>query len=212
MAVHYRKVTLFQRDYSKFFETRFLDDLKNFFWEDLYDENLSINYKFDKFFDRVNYTVQEHVPLKKVKKQQLKLRSKPWVTLYIQNLIKHRDKLLRKLRKSHSIVTENVYKKFRKRVVSENRKSKIQYYDTYFQQNKANMKNLWTGIKEIINAKSKSSLKNTSQLIVGGKTYDDPQQMANIFNNFFVDVPNQVCSKIPRTKKITIGLSKTKNY
>ena len=48
------------------------------------------------------------------------------------------------------------------------------------------MKNLWTGIKEIINTKSKSSLQNTSQLIVGGKTYNDPQQMANIFNNFLL--------------------------
>ena len=109
--------------------------------------------------------------------------------------------MLRKLRKSHSVVTENLYKKFRNRIVNENRKSKIQYYDSYFQQNKANMKNLWTGIKEIINTKSKSSLQNISQLIVGGKTYSDPQQMANIFNNFFVDVPNQVCSEIPRTKK-----------
>ena len=134
-------------------------------------------------------------------KKQLKLRSKPSVTPYIQNLVKHRDKLLRKLRKSHSVVTENLYKKFRNRVVNENRKSKIQYYDSYFQQNKANMKNLWTGIKEIINTKSRSSLQNTSQLIAGGKIYNDPQQMANIFNNFFVDVPNKVCSEIPRTKK-----------
>ena len=197
----YRKVALFQHDYSKFSEERFLDDFKKLSWEDLYDENLNINYKFDKFFDRVNYTVHDHVPLKKVNKNQLKLRSKPWVTPYIQNLIKHRDKLLRKLRKSHSVVTENLYKKFRNRIVNENRKSKIQYYDGYFQQNKANMKNLWTGIKEIINTKSKSSLQNISQLIVGGKTYSDPQQMANIFNNFFVDVPNQVCSEIPRTKK-----------
>ena len=42
------------------------------------------------------------------------------------------------------------------------------------------MKYLWTGIKEIINTKSKSSLQNISQLIVGGKIYNDPQQMANI--------------------------------
>ena len=102
--------------------------------------------------------------------------------------------------KSHSVVTENLHKKFRNRIVSENRKSKIQYYDSYFQQNKANMKMLWTGTKEIINTKSKSLLQNTSQLIVGGKICNDPQQIANIFNHFFVDVPNQVCSKIPRTK------------
>ena len=77
IAMDYRKVALFQRNYSKFSEERFLDDFKKLFWEDLHDENLNINYKFDKFFDRVNYTVQEHVPLKKVNKQQLKLRSKP---------------------------------------------------------------------------------------------------------------------------------------
>ena len=130
MAVDCRKVALFQRNYSKFSEERFLDDFKNS-WEDLYDENLSINYKFDKLFDRNNYTVQEHVPLKKVNKQQLKLRSKPWLTPYIENLIKHRDKLLRKLRKSHYIVTDNLYKIFTNRVVRESRKSKMQYYDTF---------------------------------------------------------------------------------
>ena len=70
------------------------------------------------------------------------------------------------------------------------------------------MKNLWTGIKEIINTKSKSSLQNTFQLIVGGKNYNDPQQMANIFNNFFVDLPDQVCSKIPRTRKSSLDYLK----
>ena len=116
-------------------------------------------------------------------------------------MIKHRDKQIRKLRKSHFVVAEKLYKKFRNRVVSENQKSKIQYYDSYFQQNKGNMKNLWTGINEITSTKSKSSLQTTSLLIVGGKTYDDLQQMATIFNNFFVNVHNHVCSKIPRTKK-----------
>ena len=53
----------------------FSDDFKNLSWEDLYDENLSINYKFDNLFGRVNYTVQEHVPLKKVNEQQLNLIS-----------------------------------------------------------------------------------------------------------------------------------------
>ena len=66
-------------------------------------------------------------------KKQLKLRSKPWVNSYIQKLIKHREKLLRKLRKSHSAATEELYKKFRKRVIAENRKSKIQYYENYCQ-------------------------------------------------------------------------------
>ena len=66
--------------------------------------------------------------------------------------------------------------------------------------NKTSKYEKWTGIKEIINTKSKSSLQNTYELIVGGKTYNDPQQIANIFNKFFVNVPYEVCSKIPMTK------------
>ena len=95
---------------------------------------------------------------------------------------------------------EELYKKFRNRVVSENRKSKIKYFDNYFSTNKANMKNLWTGIKTIIDTKSKSSLQNISQLVVNGKIHQDPQQMADVFNDFFVNVSSQVCSEIPRTK------------
>ena len=168
---------------------------------------MDINNKFEKFYEKVHHTVIEHAPLRKVTPKQLKLRSKPWINTHIQKLIKQRDRLLRKLRKSHSRDTEELYKKFRNRVVSENRKSKIKYFDNYVSTNKAvNMKNLSTGIKTIINTKSKSFLQNISQLVVNGKIHQDPQQMANVFNDFFVNVSNQVCSEIPRTKKVTIRL------
>ena len=138
----------------------------------------------------------KHAPLKKVNKKQLRLRSKPWVTSHKQKLTKHRDKLLKKLKKSHSRNTEELYKKFRNRVVSENRKSKINYFDTYFQANKSNMKNLWTGIKSIIKTKSKSSLQSISQLTANCETIKDPKKMANLFSNFFVSASNQVTPSI----------------
>ena len=59
------------------------------------------------------------------------------------------------------------------------------------------MKNLWAGINSIIDSKSRKSVKNISQLAVNSKTYSDPQKMAGIFNNFFVNVSDQVCSEIP---------------
>ena len=129
----------------------------------------------------------------------------------MQKLIKNRDKLLRKLKKSHSISTDELYKKFRNRVVSENRKSKLNYFDTYFQANKSNMKNLWTGINSIINTKSKNFPQSISQLTADGETIQDPQKMANVFNNFFVNVSTQVSSEIPRTKKSPLDYLKNRN-
>ena len=128
---------------------------------------------FDTFYKKVDTTVIQHAPLKKVNQKQLKLRAKPWVNPHIQKLIKYRDKLLLKLRKPHSKSTEELYKKFRNRVVMENRTSKKKYFETYFETNKSNMKSRWAGINSIINSKSKISVQNISQLAVSGKTYSE---------------------------------------
>ena len=108
VTIDYRNVTLFQHDYSKFSEQAFVNSFNKLSWDDINDVNLNINNKFDKFYEKVHHTVIEHVPLKKVNKNQLKLRSKPWVKSHIQKLIKHREKLLRKLRKSHSAATRGI--------------------------------------------------------------------------------------------------------
>ena len=73
------------------------------------------------------------------------------------------------------------------------------------------MKSLWAGINSIITSKSRKSVQNISQLAVNSKTYSDPQKMADIFNNFFVNVSNQVCSEIPRTKKSPLDYLMKKN-
>ena len=210
-TVDHRRCTLFQHDYSKFVEPSFINDFTGLSWDFLNETNLNINSRSDTLYEKVHETAIKHVPLKKVTPKTLKLRSKPWIDSHIQKRIKHRDRLLRKLRKTHCNTTEELYKKFRNRVVSENRKSNITYFDDYFQSNKSNMKNLWSGIKCIINTKSKNSVQNIFQLIVNGKTHQDPQEMANVFNNFFVSVSNQVCSGIPRTRKSPLDYLKERS-
>ena len=64
------------------------------------------------------------------------------------------------------------------------------------------MKNLWTGIKAIINRKSKTSLQNISQLVVDDKTHTDPQDIANIFNKFFVNV--SIVRPSPKSKVVLL--------
>ena len=42
---------------------------------------------------------------------------------------------------------------------------------------------------------------NISQLVQNGKVVQDPKQIAQIFNNFFINVATQIDSDIPRTRK-----------
>ena len=66
------------------------------------------------------------------------------------------------------------------------------------------MKMLWTGIKSIVNVKSKTQFSPISHLMNNGTRINYPVKMANIFNNYFVNVGSQIDKTIPRTKKSPI--------
>ena len=86
-------------------------------------------------FMRKSVPVIHHAPLKKVNKSKS--------TFDLNRTYREANKTqIRALKhkKSHFKNTEELYKRFRNRVVSENRKIKINYFDTYFQANKSNMK------------------------------------------------------------------------
>ena len=111
-----------------------------------------------------------------------------------------RDKALKKLRKKPDEVTKLLYKQFRNRITIELKESKKNYFHKNSNINSTNMKLLWTGIKSII------SLKNSHVDIinklkdVNGNLTTDSSTMANIFNDFFVNVADNITKKIPRSK------------
>ena len=66
----------------------------------------------------------------------------------------HRDKLFLRWNKSRvNTHIRNAYKKFRNRTRQEIRKSKREHYNNFFETNKVNIKQLWSGIKSIITVK-----------------------------------------------------------
>ena len=62
------------------------------------------------------------------------------------------------------------------------------------------MKMLWTGIRSIINIKSKQFY-NISQLVQNGEIVQNSKKIANIFNINFVNIAGKIDSEIPRTRK-----------
>ena len=60
------------------------------------------------------------------------------------------------------------------------------------------MKKTWKGINEIISNNRKSPL-SISQISHNKTTINDPDQIANAFNNFFVNVGRNVDEEIPKT-------------
>ena len=196
----YKNCSYAKRDYSNFDEQKFINGFEKQKMTFLEETNLPLNTKFDLFFENVSTYVDSHVPVKKMNKKDLKLFEKPWINPNIQRLMKYRDKLLRKLNRKYTPNGEYLYKKFRNRVVSELRSSRINYYNHYFTEHHSNMKLLWSGIRSIINIKNRK-LYNISQLVHNGEVVQDPKDIAKIFNNYFVNIASKIDSEIPRTRK-----------
>ena len=144
--VQYKNCSYLQRDYSKFDEDTFIADFSQPSCDNLSSTNLGVNKKFAMFYQNVLTCVDKHVPLKKVHRKSLSFRSKPWISNRIKKMISQRDKYLRKFKRTYNKDTENLYKKFRNKVVNGNRQAKKGYYDQYFVKHKDNMKMLWAGM------------------------------------------------------------------
>ena len=69
----------------------------------------------------------------------------------------------------------------------------------YFTTIVKNMKKIWTGINSIISRKSFAHSSIDVIQDAFGKSVTDPVQMSNIFNEYFVNVPDNIEKTIPRT-------------
>ena len=105
--------------------------------------------------------LETHAPRKRVKKYQLKFKSKPWITFGLQKSIFVKNKLLTNfINKKDPILKEEChtnYKKYRNLLSTFMKKSNQPYYDKYFEKNWKNIKNTWKGIKSLISLKTVAS-------------------------------------------------------
>ena len=147
---------------------------------------------------RLNGCAERHGPTEKLKPKEVKLKLKPWITLEIQKLIKVRDRLFaRKKRQPENKHVDLIHSQARNRVNRLLKKSKKDHYDSYFEEHNTNIKKTWEGIRKIVNVK-KSTKFSISHLSINGKIVDDSLDIANSFNDFFVNVGPETEKTIPK--------------
>ena len=120
------------------------------------DPNISLN----NLHRHINYILDEFEPFKKLSKEELKLKSKPWINNLILIEINKRDMLLRKYSKmkhrdnetAKSIYDE--YKIIRNKVTKLKRDGRVEYYPRFFDENKRKSSAIWKGIRSIVNINS----------------------------------------------------------
>ena len=210
-APDYKNMSYFAHDYRQFNERNFMSDYAEFDVSYLNDENTDLDAKFDTFLLNLHILIEKHCPEKKLNKKMMKLRDKPWINFQILKMMKIRDKLFKQFKVSNSSTAFKVYKQFRNRVVNEIRKSKKNYYQQYFHENKNNMKLLWKGIKDVISFKPNKSDTFSHLIDDNGIKISDSVHIANEFNEYFTKVAEGITKKIPTTQKSPLSYLSNSN-
>ena len=155
------------------------------------------------FLWRLDGCVDRHAPTKKLNPKEIKRKLNPWMTNKIMKLIKIRDRLFeRKKKETGNAQVIEVYKKVRNKVSNEIKKSKNDYYKKYFESHSNDIKKTWEGIRKVINPGKPTSFE-ISQLNIKGKIIDDPKDIANSANDFFVNVGPNTEKTVPKVESIT---------
>ena len=193
--IDYKSFTIYKRDYSKFSETSFRNDVSIQNFDNTFTD---IDDQFRDFYFKLECCVNRHAPMKKLSKKEIKLQQKPWISSRLNKMIQIKNKLFyRKKRQPNNVNIKKLYNMFRNRVNREIIKSKKEYYSQYFEENNRNSKKTWEGIRSIINIK-KAKATGISQLKITETIVDNPKEIAEALNDFFSNVGPDTEKDIPR--------------
>ena len=155
---------------------------------------------FQSFYSVVSNIIDRHIPVKQLSRRELKLKSKPWITLGIKKSIQIKKNLYKKIIKTKSTYYHSKFKIYRNKINHLLRISKKAYYNQYFLDHIKDGKKVWNGIKQIIHHKPRTGQK-ILKLVDNNKEIIDPKQIADTFNTFFANVGKELEKGISTVNK-----------
>jgi len=194
------KHKIFKRDIKNIDKENFIADIININWDKILElDRGDPNHSFISFENKINQTLDNYAPFKKLSKKEYKQLQKPWITPGVRKSISRRDKLLNKFIKCNDIEKKKElhleFKQLRNRIVSLIKISKKDYYSKYFTENSRDIKKTWKGIKSIINIHNIKS-GQPSTMVVENEPNSNPITIANGFNNYFSEIAQNLQENI----------------
>ena len=144
-------------------------------------------------------TFEKHVPLKKISKTKMEQQQKPWIAAAIRKSISIREKNFTKFIKTNNHTFHDNYKLYRNKINHLIRKSKSNYFKSYFERFRQNSKKIWIDINKILN----KTFPTTQNIVLNqnGKIISNQKNVADEFNNFFINVGQNLSKKLKKPTK-----------
>jgi len=199
-----KKHNIFKRDFRNLKKPEDLEQFKNEFTSKDWQEILQISQKdvdisFDNFYDTFTEILDKHAPLKRMKNKDLKGKIKPWINHEVKVCMRQRDitygKYIRAKDLTNKSKLHDEYKALRNQAIQKMRNSKYAYFKSYFIKHSGNIRNLWKGINQIVNVKSRSYDYPTHMEDDTGNPVDSPIDISNHINDYFTNIAESILAK-----------------
>ena len=190
---------LYKRNHSDHNISKFKQKLSDVTWHEILN-NVDVNDDYNKFTETLNALYDECIPIKKCKINRKKHPISPWITKGLLKSINNKNKLYKHYIKNPTEVKLQKFKTYKNKLNMLIRKSKRMYYFTKFEKSKNNMRETWKEINYII-GKGKKQSSQCKFRDDSGNVITDPQNIADQFNNFFVNVGPKLASDIQNSGK-----------
>ena len=182
------------RNIKNFDDQKFIQDLMQQHWENVYFFAEDPNKKWEIWKKLFLEVLDKHAPL-----QHKKIRAKriSWITSPIKELINTRDKLKRKAIITNLECDWENYKRIRNKVNIELKNAKKEYYSTRIADEGNNPKKAWKIINNLLGRKNKQTVVN--ELKLGDNSLTNPKDIAEGFNDYFSSIGPNLASQNDNT-------------
>jgi len=163
-------------------------------WHDELDNN-DANDCYNKFVSIFTKIYDECIPMRKYKCTNKTEPRFPWITRGLLKSINTKNKLYKRYIQKPCEERLSIFKNYRNKLNSLIRKSKREYYERKFESVKYNMRKTWKTINSVIGRNKKNNIQ-AQFTSAHGHNISNPQEIADEFNNFFVNVGPNLASTI----------------
>ena len=183
------------RNFSKYDQRTFIEDLEKCSWDDVYSER-DVNSAWSKWKELFLSVCNKHAP---IRHKVLRGIICPWLTSATKKLMNERDSFLRKARKTGSEVDWSTYRRLRNQVSNRIKIEKRRYQRNEIQNNLANPKSFWRAMKSIFPNKERKS--STVQCIITdeGETITSKSTSVEKFNIVFTNTVSKLLEFVQST-------------
>ena len=171
---------------------RFRQKVSDFDWASL--SSNSIDLYVDNFSKKIDDLYCSSFPLK-TKYIPKRKAMNPWFTHDLSELIKKKSTYFELYRLG--AITKEENNRFKNKVKSKIDKAKNNYYNNLLKNNFGNIRFMWETLNSLMNRQSKD--RSPGCILEGSREIYEDEEIANVFNNYFTNVPLELDENVPNT-------------